>query len=308
MSIGLVCQYLEPIVKRSGNIEYKNITNEKSLQYKQYLDNRYSKEYIEQVWVNNCNSLLSIIKRIFKEGYRSFRLSSSLFPLFDLNKDLLQASKAIPILKEIGNFVLANNVRITTHPDQFVLLSSNKEEVNNNSISILNHYGWMFDSMDLPKSPYFCINIHGGVKGNSNILIKNIDILSESVRSRLTLENDERSYNVLDLYNIYKETNIPIVFDCHHHEFNTSNLSLEEGLDLAIKTWNGIKPMTHLSNTEPENVNKGFSFKRKHSNYVHYISDVYKKFNNDNVIDIEFEFKMKNFAIKKAIKDFELIL
>ena len=50
MSIGLVCQYLEPKVKRSGDIEYKNISGERSLQYKQYLKNLYSKEYIEEIW------------------------------------------------------------------------------------------------------------------------------------------------------------------------------------------------------------------------------------------------------------------
>ena len=228
MSIGLVCQYLEPIIKRSGNVEYKNISGEKTLQYKQYLKNSYSKEYIEEVWNSNCINLLSLIKRIYKEGYRVFRISSSLFPLYDVEQNLLYNSKAKLILKDIGDYVKLNNIRITTHPDQFVLLSSNKEEVNNKSILMLEHYGWIFDCMELPKNNYYCINIHGGTKGNSNILISNINKLSNSVKSRLTLENDERSYSVKELYEVYLQTGIPIVFDSHHHTFNAENLSIEE--------------------------------------------------------------------------------
>lgn len=304
MSIGLVCQYLEPIVKRSGDIEYKNIAGEKSLQYKRYLNNSYTKEHIEEVWYSNCTSLLSLIKKIHNEGYSSFRISSSLFPLFDKEINLLYNSEAKNVLKQIGDFIISAKMRITTHPDQFVLLSSNKESVNNNSILMLEHFGWVFDCMGLPKTPYHCINIHGGVKGNSDIFVSNIDKLSESVRSRLTLENDERSYSVNDLYKVFLRTNIPIVFDCHHHNFNTGEIFLEEALELSLKTWNNVKPLTHLSNSEPESLNLSFSDRRKHSNYVNNIPELFAKLNNEDKIDIDFEFKMKNFAIKKAIKDF----
>ena len=306
MSIGLVCQYLEPIIKRSGNIEYKNISGEKTLQYKQYLKNLYSKEHIEEVWYSNCINLLSLIKRIYKEGYRVFRISSSLFPLYDLEQNLLHNSKAKFLLKDIGDYVKSNNIRITTHPDQFVLLSSNREEVNNKSILMLEHYGWVFDCMELPKSNYYCINIHGGTKGNSNILISNISKLSDSVKSRLTLENDERSYNVKQLYKVYLETGIPIVFDSHHHSFNAENLSTEDALNLSFQTWNKIKPMTHLSNSNI--INGSFADRRKHSDYVYSIPECQKLLNNENKIDIDFEFKMKNFAIKKAVKDLGVIL
>ena len=204
--------------------------------------------------------------------------------------------------------VKLNNIRITTHPDQFVLLSSNKEEVNNKSILMLEHYGWIFDCMELPKNNYYCINIHGGTKGNSNILISNINKLSNSVKSRLTLENDERSYSVKELYEVYLQTGIPIVFDSHHHTFNAENLSIEEALNLSIETWNKIKPLTHLSNSNPDFVNGSFLDRRKHSDYVYSICEYQKILNNENKIDIDFEFKMKNFAIKKAIKDFDIVL
>lgn len=162
--------------------------------------------------------------------------------------------------------------------------------------------------MNLPESAFYSINIHGGTKGNSKLLINSINKMSSSVRKRLTLENDELSYNVKELYDVYQETGIPICWDSHHHTFNNAGLSLEEGLFLAKKTWNNIKPLTHLSNTSPLVANGSFTEKRKHSDYVHYIPDCQLKGNNNNEIDIDFEFKMKNLAILKALKDFNIIL
>ena len=127
------------------------------------------------------------------------------------------------------------------------------------------------------------------------------------MRGRLTLENDERSYNVKELYQVFEETSIPIVFDSHHHSFNNSNLSIDEGLNLAQKTWN-VKPLTHLSNTTPELVNGSFAERRKHSDFVHYVPECQLNGNNNNEIDIEMEFKMKNIALFKAVKDFGLKL
>lgn len=82
---------------------------------------------------------------------------------------------------------------------------------------------------------------------------------------------------------------------------------MDEGLELAMKTWS-VKMLTHLSNTDPLCVNGSFKDRRKHSDYVHYIPDLQRKWNDENKIDIEFEFKMKNLAIRKAIKDFGIVL
>ncbi len=45
----------------------------------------------------------------------------------------------------------------------------------------------------------------------------------------------------------YKVIGIPIVFDYHHHSFNTGDLSEQQALELAISTWGGIVPAVHNS-------------------------------------------------------------
>lgn len=307
--IGLCCQYIEKQTSKTGKESFVNITGEKGLQYNQFLKGKYSIKQIEEVWWQNLTGLFSILKRINSEGIKVFRVSSSLLPLYDCIPNVLYESKNVKdLLSNIGEFVIENKIRLTTHPDQFVVLSSDKENVIKNSINMLYHHGWVFDQMNLPITPYYAINIHGGTKDNSKILIQSINKLSESTKKRLTLENDERSYNVMDLIKVFEETGVPICWDSHHHTFNDGGLTSAEALEISKKTWGEIKPLTHLSNTSPDLVNGSFTDRRKHSDYVHYIPDHQLNDNNDDKIDIEFEFKMKNLAIFKAVKEFGIKL
>lgn len=309
MSLGLCCQFLEPVVKRDGSIEYKNSSGEEGLQHGQFLKNKYSKEKIQQTWVNNCKNLLLLLKKIHLLGIKVFRFSSNLLPLFDcVDPEYHNHTELLVILNDIGEFVKVNNIRLSSHPDQFSVLSSDNQKVIDNSFKILSYHAWIMDQMKLDLSPYYAINIHGGKKGNSNILIDSINKLPNNVKSRLTLENDERSYNVSDLLKVYSETHVPVLFDSHHHTFNDALMTIEEGLELCKTTWNNIKPLTHLSNTEPGLEKGNFTERRKHSNYVHYIPECQRLDNNQDKIDIELEFKMKNIALFKCVKDFEISL
>lgn len=307
--LGLCCQYLESKLKRNGQTEFINVVDETGLQYGQFLKNKYSSKQIEETWINNALGLFDIIKRVNQEGIKLFRVSSNLFPLYDSVTENLRSCQTVKdILKETGKYILQNQMRVTSHPDQFVVLSSNKEDVIATSVRLLDYHAWIFDQMGLPISTYYAINIHGGTKGNSKLLINSINNLNSSTKGRLTLENDERSYNVQELYQVYQETGVPICWDSHHHTFNDAGLSLDEGLNLAKKTWGDVKPVTHLSNTEPSLVNGSFTERRKHSDFVHYVPDCQLNGNNNGEIDVEFEFKMKNLAIFKAVKDFNLKL
>jgi UV DNA damage endonuclease len=307
--LGLCCQYIEYKVNRNGKGEYVNIVDEKGLQYNQFLKGKYASSQIEQIWEHNAKQLLSIVQRSNRENIKSFRVSSNLFPLYDSLTDQLKLQNNVKsILKEVGKYALSNNMRLTCHPDQFVVISSNKPDVIEKSFRMLDHHAWIFDQMELPVTPYYAINIHGGTKGNFDTLNNSIKKLPDTVRGRLTLENDERSFSVKDLYQVYEESGIPIVFDSHHHTFNDCSLSIEDALNLSMTTWGEHKPLTHLSNTDPTLVNGSFTERRKHSDYVHYVPESQLKANNEDKIDIDLEFKMKNIALFKAVKDFNLKL
>jgi len=302
MSIGLCCQYLTE-VKKGNKVELKNIFEEKHLLYSK--KDSYSKDRIKSIWITNLSNLNNALDIVIQDGFKCFRLSSSLFPLYDLNSELLE--DCVPFLNKIGDKISSNNIRITMHPSEWVILNSKNESVVEKSINDLKHHAWIMDNLNLSSTKYNTIMIHGGIKNNLNALIKNINNLPENIKSRLAIENDELSYNVKDLFLVYKETDCPIVFDSHHHSFNSGEMSNLDAFELSLSTWK-VKGLNHLSNTEPGKENSSFQEKRKHSEYVYYIPEHQLLANNSGKIDLEFEFKAKQLAVKKAIKDFGIIL
>lgn len=87
-----------------------------------------------------------------------------------------------------------NNIRLAMHPDQFVLLNSNREDVILKSIDDLEYHSDIADMVGADV-----INIHGGAAYNDKKkslldLAKGIQRLSKRVRSYLTLENDDKIY------------------------------------------------------------------------------------------------------------------
>ena len=113
----------------------------------------------------------------------------------------------------------------------------------------------MYKRQGLPRSPYAKINIHVGAHYNNKPMAvdnfcRNFERLSESVRSRLTVENDDKAslYSTKELCEeIHSRIGIPVVHDFHHHEFCTGDVDQEEALLMAAMTWGDVKPVTHYS-------------------------------------------------------------
>jgi UV DNA damage endonuclease len=305
MSIGLVCHFLEE--DRNGN--FINTLFEKNLQLNQFLNKKYTTQFILETYLSNLENLNNLIEKIIKIGFKSYRMSSGIFPLFDkVDRNILEDKRIKTNLKKIGEKIKNANMRVTFHPDHFVVLTSEKDNVISNSIQDLIYHAWVMDEMELDQTPFYAINIHACGKNKIENIIKNIKVLPDNVRKRLTLENDETSASVLDLFHVFKETGTPICFDSHHYVFNTGNIKLKEAIELSMSTWNNIKPIQHLSNTEPFYYDSNFQNRRKHSEFVHYIPSEQYHLIKHNKVDVDFEFKMKNIAILDCIKKFDISL
>ena len=160
----------------------------------------------------------------------------------------------------------------------------------------------MFDLIGLPRTPYAKLNIHvGAAYGDKPFALdnfcRNFERLPESVRSRLTVENDDKPslYSTKELYDgVYKRIGIPIVFDYHHHKFCTGDLSEQEALEMALSTWGDIKPVVHYSESRRDEKEDMSIRVQAHSDYI------YDKINTyGNEMDIMVEAKAKELAVKK---------
>ena len=227
-------------------------------------------EYLSELIVANLTDLVTIMHHNEAEGLRFFRLSSEIFPFWSHPElgyeleDLPQSDTILALLKEVGDFATLHSHRLSTHPGPFNVLASPNPEVVDKAILDLECHSKIFDYMGFKPSPYNKINIHvGGAYGEPKKALERFCIafkrLSPNLQARLTVENDDRAnlYSTYDLYHgVHKVINIPIVFDYHHHIFNTGNQTEQEALELAISTWpKDIIPVVHYS--ESKNIHQG---------------------------------------------------
>jgi UV DNA damage endonuclease len=304
MGIGICCQWLAPKTKKKRDgttvVEYLNLVEEKALQLGRFESGAYTNEQIASTYANNIDEVSKILDTIAtSSSVRHFRISSNLFPLMDkVSRDLWDNSDIRSCLAALGAKIRRLGFRVSTHPGQFTVLSSDTESVVESSLKEIENHNWVFDSMELDSSAQYPINVHGGKSNRAEKLADSILRLSAAARNRLTLENDESAYSVKELLPVSKKTGVPIVFDSHHHTFREDGLSGAEAAEEAMNTWAPwIIPIQHLSNTEPEHQNGSFADRRKHSFALHYIPDYQLKMLNSGLVDIEMEFKGKNLGV-----------
>lgn len=240
--LGLCCQFVdEPIRFRS--------TTATSLMR---LTQAQRRRKLSRLCLANGVSLLAALTCCADRGIGSFRVNSQILPV----KTHPQAGYGIselPDAAEIeaqflrcGEFAAQHDVRTVFHPDQFVVLSSPREDVVRSAIRDLEYHAevaaWIGADV---------INVHGGGGyGDKAAALarfeRNLDRLSREVRTRLTVENDDKVYTPADLLSLCRSAGIPLVYDVHHHRCLPDGVDIHEATEKAIATWNR-EPLFHIS-------------------------------------------------------------
>lgn len=301
MNLGYAC------INMTLGAQSPRVTTNRSMVKKTF--NERGIAYASELALENVRDLFEIIKWNVKNGIKVFRTSSDMFPwASEYNvEDMPDYNKIANILKGCGTYAKQNGLRITSHPGPFNVLVSPNPKVVQNTITDLELHGKVFDMMGLELSPYNKINIHcNGVYGDKiaamDRFCENFEKLSDSVKKRLTVENDDKAsmYSVKDLMYIHHKIDIPIVFDYHHHQFCTGDLTEQQALILAVSTWNksGVKPVVHYSESKALHENDTKLKPQAHSDYITNLPDTY---NID--VDVMVEAKAKELAILPFINE-----
>jgi UV DNA damage endonuclease len=260
-------------------------------------------DYASELTLQNAKDLHHIIQWNIVKDYNFYRMSSDMVPWkteYEWN-DMKDINEIKQWLDSAGSLAINHGMRLTFHPGPFNVLVSPNENVVENTIKDLTIHGDIMDMLGQSRTPYNKLNIHcNGVYGDKQSAMdrfcKNFERLPESVQTRLTVENDDKAsmYSVKDLMYIHERIGIPIVFDYHHHKFNTGDLSEQEALELAISTWGDIKPVVHYSESRSvEQLDESIK-PQAHSDYVVDYIDTY-----GHDVDIMVESKMKELAVDK---------
>jgi UV DNA damage endonuclease len=254
---------------------------------------------LADICLSNAHALLEALQYCSGHGIGCFRINSQILPIkthpqvgYDLD-DLPGGEQIVDQFRRCGEFARANGLRTTFHPDQFVVLNSPKPEVVEHSIAEFEYQAEVAKWVGADV-----INVHaGGVYGDKRTALaqlrRGLDRLSDKVRQRLTLENDEKSYTPTDLLAFCTSVGIPLVYDVHHHRCNPDGLSVEEATNQAVATWNR-EPLFHISS--PLEGWKGPKPSRHHD-FINFRDFPQCWYNLD--VTVEVEAKAKEAAIER---------
>jgi UV DNA damage endonuclease len=280
----------------------------------------YSEVRLIQTVKDNLNHLAKILKHNVNHDLLFFRISSDIVPfashpICKFSWDKYFQSE----FEEIGNYINNHHIRISMHPDQFVVINSPTEKIIQTSIDELKYHCRILDCMNLPETAKIQIHV-GGVYGNKIDAIDrfvrmynndNSKLLDEYVKRRLVIENDDRLYNLLDCIYINQKTGIPIVFDSFHYEcLNSGEESLFSALKKATSTWKKDKDGIPMVDYSSQNVINDDGVirdakKGKHTTTIDQILfDIFLKETKGLDFDIMLEIKDKE---KSALKALEIL-
>jgi len=270
-----------------------------TLTYYNKLDTKSKKDKIDTIINKNLDNLLEIIKYNIKNNLRFFRITAKLIPLMDIVDIDLSIYKEK--FDEIGKLIKDNDIRVSTHIDEYCVLNSVNKSVVLNSIKILNNLKTV---MDMFKVDYDIIMHIGskqeGINKSIKRFIENFNLLNDDVKKRIILENDDKSFNVYQTLKLCETIEVPMCLDIHHHYVNKCTKNIEYYLDRIYKTYKARKPKMHYSTP------KSKKEKRSHNEYINtdeFIKfiELLKKYNKDT--DIMLEAKGKDLALIKLVME-----
>ena len=261
-----------------------------------------SLEKLSGIVANNFSVSEKIIRHCAAIGIKGYRVSSDLLPV--INHPEVNVA-----LEDLPNFELINfeilklktaieetGIRVSAHPSEYISLTSEDDKVINNSIKDLEQHAEIFERLGLEKGHYNPLNIHVRKEGDPdqlcNIFMKNFERLSDGVKSRLVLENNDTG-NTWDVCTLkkyfYHNHNIPVTFDNLHHKMLNKGVSEFDAFFDAYETWNDIIPIFHYS--------EGKDNGRAHRDMAEHLPE---NFGKEVLFDVEL--KSKDIAILDILR------
>ena len=216
----------------------------------------YTNKRLIETIRNNLDCLSKILEFNIKNGIFFFRITSKIVPYASHPICKLNWQKNFrKEFKKIGSYIKEHNIRISMHPGQYILINPIDNKVFERSLNELIYHNEILNLMELDSSAKIQIHV-GGIYGEKeksiDRFVKRFESLEESLRDRIVIENDEKSYCLKDCIRIHNHTEVPVLFDSFHHTFNNSGETITEAFELFTKTWkkrDGI-PMVDYSSQQ----------------------------------------------------------
>lgn len=238
--LGLCCQFLD------APIRFRTATH----RFVSSLTPKGANAYLGAIALDNANALIAAVERCHVLGIGAFRINSQILPLTTHPVSGYRLEQVDPQGKARDRFLAAGqraralDIRLSFHPDQFVVINSTREDVVASSVRELDYQAFVAELVGADT-----IVLHGGGKEGAALerLESGIDRLGPAVRSRLALENDDRCHSPASLLPLCHRMAIPFVYDVHHHRCLPDQLSIAEATAGMVSSWTDREPYAHIS-------------------------------------------------------------
>lgn len=211
---------------------------------------------LQDLMIENIKSVYRLVEYVSKlhPELRMVRISSDVLPMYthrDWSWFWQQADIVSYCEKEflkIGELARNANVRLSFHPGQFVVLSSENPGIVENSIKEFEYHTDMARWMGYGKQfQDFKINVHISGKQGPDGIRAALSRLSPEARNMITIENDEMTWG-LDA-SIELVDDCALVLDLHHHFiYSGEYISADDDRIKQIQdSWRGVRPVIHYS-------------------------------------------------------------
>jgi UV DNA damage endonuclease len=295
---GLCCQFLD------APIRFRTATH----RYVSGLESTARLDYLAAIAAHNAQALDGAIDRCAALGIGAFRITSQILPLtthptsgYRLS-DIDGDGRIVEAFRAAGDKARAADVRLSFHPDQFVVLNSEQERVVDSSIGEMAAQAERAALVGADVLTLHGGGMAGGMAAALNRLERGIERLPADARARLALENDDRAFTPEALLPLCERLGVPFVYDVHHHRCNPDALDVATATERARATWADREPYFHISS--PRNGWSGGDPK-PHADYVNPedFPDAWRELR----LTIDVEAKAKERAVVRLMSDVQAI-
>lgn len=216
---------------------------------------------IKELTMKNLETTLEILRWNLEHDIFFYRASSSIVPLstHPINDWIWwEDPDVLAITDEIRAIVEEHEMRVSVHPGQYTVLNSPKPEVVRKSIEDLEYHDKLIQLLGGSDIILHTGGAYGDKEAAKQRFAEAYLALSPSIRQRLRLENDDKTFTVRDVLDVNKLCGVPICFDIHHHNCNNDGNPVD--YTEILETWEGYgTPKIHISTGK-----EGFTDLRHH--------------------------------------------
>ena len=188
--------------------------------------------------------LRDIFDYLRKTDITMYRMTSDLAPYVthpDMPQFHNQIAECADELRALGRTAREQDLRLSMHPSQFVVMNSPDPVLVEKSVRDLLAGAEILDAMELGPEAVLVIHVGGTYndhKSGCQRWVETYKTLPEPVRRRLVLENDDIRYSAADVLDIHADTGVPLIFDYQHFWCNNpESLDLRLTLERFVASW-----------------------------------------------------------------------